>query len=98
MCEKESSGSVDAKTSRIKRVTEPTPGSGPREGDIVVTRESKSAVAFTIRQFPGTVQLSSSSREEALRLARGLAARTAVDLWYCENAAYKLLEAYRRRD
>lgn len=68
----------------------------PRDGDVVVTRESRSPIVFTIRQLPGDVQLSASSRDDALRLARGFAMQNAVDLWYSEGEALRLLEAYRR--
>jgi hypothetical protein len=69
--------------------------SQPRDGDIVVTRESKSGAAFTIRQVPGVVQFSAFVRDEAIRLARGFARENNVDLWYCEDGTYRLLEAYR---
>lgn len=68
----------------------------PQDGDVVVTRESRSPIVFTIRQLPGDVQLSASSRDDALRLARGFAMKNAVDLWYSEGETLRLLEAYRR--
>ena len=68
----------------------------PRDGDVVVTRESRSPITFTIRQLPGDVQLSASSRDEAIRLARGFARKNAVDVWYSEGETLRLLEAYRR--
>ena len=70
----------------------------PRDGDIVVTRESRSRVTFSVRQLPGVVQFSASSREEAVRLVTGFAMKIAVDVWYCEDGTYRLLEAYRRSE
>jgi hypothetical protein len=68
----------------------------PRDGDVMVTRESRSPIVFTIRQLPGDVQLSASSRDDAIRLARGFAMKNAVDLWYSDGETPRLLEAYRR--
>jgi hypothetical protein len=73
------------------------PNSGPRDGDVLVTCEATSRVRFTIRQLPAVVQLSASSRDEAVRLARAFAQRHAVDVWYSEKGALRLLEAYRAR-
>jgi hypothetical protein len=63
----------------------------PGDGDVVVTRESRSPIVFTIRQLPGDVRLSASSRDAALRLARGFAMKNAVDLWYSESETLRLL-------
>ena len=68
----------------------------PREGDVVVTRESGAAVKYAVRQLPGVVQFHASVRDEAMQLARSFAQRAAVDLWYSEDGTYRLLEAYRR--
>ena len=73
----------------------PVVRSQPRDGDIVMTRESKSGASFTIRQVPGVVQLSAFVRDEAIRLARGFARENNVNLWYCEAGTDRLLEAYR---
>jgi hypothetical protein len=90
---------MDAVPARAKRVSEsahPTAGGLPRSGDVVVVREKDSAIHFTVRQLPATVQqLGASSRDEAIRLARGFAQTQAVDLWYSEDGTYRLLEAYR---
>jgi len=91
---------MDTATGRARRVSEPPTAIGRsllQDGDIVVARESRSAASYTVRQLPGVVQLSASSRDAALRLARGFAQKHAVDLWYSEGDTYKLLEAYRRR-
>lgn len=72
-------------------------GSLPQHGDVVVTREGGSAVAFTIRQLPGGAQVSAGLREKALHLARGFAQKHGVDLWYCEHGTNRLLEVYRTR-
>jgi hypothetical protein len=69
----------------------------PRRGDIVVARDSKSPKSFTVRQVPGAVQFCQSSRDEALQLVRSFARKHAIDLWYDEGGAYRLLEAYRPR-
>jgi hypothetical protein len=61
-----------------------------------VVREKNSAIAYTVRQLPATVQqLGAASREEAIRLARSFAQRQGVDLWHSEDGTYRLLEAYR---
>ena len=67
-----------------------------QDGDVVVTRESEAKIRFTVRQLPATVQqFGPSSRDEAIRLARGFARAHAVDLWYREGDTFKLLEKYR---
>ncbi len=73
-------------------------GQLPRDGDVVVTRESRFGVTFTVRQLPGGVQFMTSSRDEAVRLAMGFAMKNAVDVWYSEDGAVRLLEAYRRNE
>lgn len=75
----------------------PASVSAPRDGDLVVTRESPSTVHYTVRQYPGKVQFSASPRDEAVRLARSFAATHAVDVWYSEEGTHRLLEAYRPR-
>jgi hypothetical protein len=91
---------MDAMSARAKRVSEsayPTAGALPRNGDVVVVREQDSAIPYTVRQRPATVQqLGASSREEAIRLARAFAQRQGVDLWHSEDGAYRLLEIYRQ--
>jgi len=92
---------MDRKARAVQTSEEPrTPvaRSQPRDGDIVMTRESKSGASFTIRQVPGVVQFSAFGRDEAIRLARGFARENNVDLWYCEAGIYRLLEAYRGRE
>jgi hypothetical protein len=82
---------------RVSGPATPRDRSLPQDGDLVVTLESKSAVRFIVRQVPGVVQFSASSRDEAVRIARGLAQKHSVDLWYSEHDTCRLLEAYRRR-
>jgi hypothetical protein len=82
---------------RVSDLSIPTAGAAPQDHDIVVTRESMSAVRYTMRQLPGVVQISASTRDEAVRLARSFAQKQAVDIWYAENGTYRLLEAYRSR-
>lgn len=68
----------------------------PREGDVIVSRESRSGAKYSVRQFPGDVQFHASVRDEAIRLARGFAVKAAVDVWYADDGAHSLLGAYRR--
>ena len=90
---------MDAVPARAKCVSEsadPTSGAAPRSGDVVVVREKDSTIRYTVRQLPATVQkLGASSRDEAIRLARGFAQSQGVDLWHSEHGTYRLLEAYR---
>lgn len=69
----------------------------PRDGDVVVTYENRSPACFAVCQAPGVVQLSASTREGALRLARAFAQKHELDLWFREDGTYRLLEAYRTR-
>ena len=71
--------------------------SGPQDGDVVVRREARSPICFSVRQLPVVVQLGTSSRDEALRLAREFAQEHAVDVWYDDEGTFRLLEAYRAR-
>ena len=75
----------------------PLDTSSPRNGDVVVTRETQSRVHYTLRQLPGIVQFSADVRNEALRLARQFGQKHAVDVWYSEAGTYRLLEAHRSR-
>lgn len=78
---------VFAKPDSVVRTT-------PREGDIVLARDSRSD-RFTLRRHPETAQLRTSSRQDAVRVAHSFAHRHAVDVWDSENGAYRLLEARR---
>jgi hypothetical protein len=92
---------MDTTVVRAPRVSEspnPIAHSLPRDGDVVVTRESTPVVKYTVRQVPGVVQFHASARDEAMQLARGFAQRSAVDLWSSEDGIYRLLEAYRRHE
>jgi hypothetical protein len=60
-----------------------------------VTRETHSPTHYTVRQLPGLVAFSTAARDEAVRLARRFAQEHRVDVWYSEDGAYRLLEAYR---
>jgi hypothetical protein len=73
----------------------PIAGTAPQDGDVVVTPESRSAGRHELRQHPGTVQFSVSSRDEAVRLARSFARKYAVDVWYSEKGTENLLETCR---
>lgn len=74
----------------------PLARSEPQDGDVVVTRGSTSGVRYAVRQHPGALQFSASTRQEAVRLARGFAQTHGVDVWYNEKSLNCLLEAYRR--
>jgi hypothetical protein len=81
-------------------VSEPSASSersSPRDGDVVVTRETHSRTHYTVRQIPGLVGFSAAVRDEAVRLARSFAQEHRVDVWYSEDGTYRLLEAYRPR-
>ena len=80
--------------SRLSRIA--TDAARPRDGDVIVRRESGAGGKYTVRQVPGDVQLHSSVRDEAIRLARGFAIKAAVDLWYIDDGPQTLLEAYRK--
>jgi hypothetical protein len=66
----------------------------PRDGDVIVTRESISA-RFIICQMPGVAQLSTSSQDDAFRIARRFARTHAVDVWYLESGQRHLVETHR---
>lgn len=68
----------------------------PRDGDVIVSRESGAGGKYAIRQAPGDVQLHASVRDEAIRLARGFAVKAAVDLWYTDDGPHRLLESHRK--
>jgi hypothetical protein len=67
----------------------------PRDGDVVVTRESQSRVHYTVRQLPGIVQFSIGMHDDAVRLARGFGRRYRVDVWLSDARTYRLIEAHR---
>lgn len=69
--------------------------SHPRDGDIVIARESTPSVQYTIRQVPGIAQFGTSAQGEALQLALRYARVHAVDVWCRERGAYRLLERWR---
>jgi uncharacterized protein YcbX len=73
----------------------PSHQSSPQDGDVVVAREAQSRVHYTVRQLPGTVQISANGREQAERLARRFGREFSVDVWYREGSTYRLLEANR---
>ena len=81
--------------SRISARSSVEPALSPRDGDVVVTRESQSRVHYTIRQLPGIVQFSVGMHDEAVRLARGFGRRYRVDVWLSDARTYCLVEAHR---
>jgi hypothetical protein len=87
---------VLARPKSVSASANSTTQSLPQSGDVVVVQESHSDGRYTVRQLPATVQrLISSSRDEAVRIARGFAQKHAVDLWYSEDGTHRLLEVYR---
>ena len=67
----------------------------------MITRESRPSTRYTIRQLPDNGQLTASSRDDAVLLARAFAEARAVNFWYSDETTLRLLEAYRpsrRRD
>jgi hypothetical protein len=81
---------------RITRASNPTVRCLPKEGDVVVTRESGCGVKYTVRQVPGVEQFHAPAHEEAIQHARGLAQTAGVDLWCSEDDTCWLLEGFRR--
>lgn len=83
-------------SSRAVRVSQPslTPADAvrPRDGDVIVSRESGSGVKYTVRQVPGEVQLLASVRDEAIRLARGFAQTAAVDVWFSDHGGRQVVK------
>lgn len=67
----------------------------PRDGDLVVTRESAPVVRYAISQYPSVVQFKTPTRDDAIRLARSFAREHAVDVWYSEWGTVTRLETYR---
>ena len=72
-----------------------TAASAPKDGDVLVSREPFGG--YTVRQLPAEVQLSASSRDDGMSVARSFARRHAVDVWYGDGGGCQLLETYRSR-
>ena len=87
-------------SSAAARVTGPsriaTDAARPRDGDVIVSRESGAGGKYTVRQVPGDPQLHASVRGVIIRLAREFAIHAAVDFWYVEDGPPALLGAYRK--
>jgi hypothetical protein len=62
-----------------------------------VTRESPTAIRFTVRQFPDTTQVTLWSQEEAVQLACRFARSHGLNVWYGEGIALHLVEMHRAR-
>lgn len=67
----------------------------PQAGDLVVTREARSAICYSVRQVPGEAQVTMGAKDEALRLARGFARARHVGLWYSVDGVVRKLETFR---
>jgi len=57
----------------------------PADGDVVITPDDHVPRRYAISQVPGRPQVSWTSREEALALAKNFARRHAVDVWMAEG-------------
>jgi hypothetical protein len=49
----------------------PTPGSDPQDGDLVVTGDTSHSRRYAVRQLPGPVQFTTSTRNEANPAGQG---------------------------
>ncbi|HET7699026.1 MAG TPA: hypothetical protein VFK57_25125 [Vicinamibacterales bacterium] len=87
---------VPAAAGREVNALRPDP-KGAADGDVLVTSHPESPPVFTVRQVPSTAQVRAGSRDEAIALARAFAVAHAVDVWFDDNGAFRLLEAYRPR-
>ena len=56
----------------------------PREGDVVIARETRGA-SYTIRAVPGIPQLSYATYEKAVLAATAWALHADVALWFTED-------------
>lgn len=96
-------GNQGISTTAAPTVSKPVEGeslrwdSGPHDGDVLVARQPGSPVFFSVCQVPAVMQLRASSRDVAVRLATGFARKYAVDVWYDEDGAFRILKAYRPR-
>ena len=80
---------------RWERAVQAGSSACPQDGDVLVSRETRSHVHYPVRQLPGLVQFSAAGREDAVRLAVAFGHRHAVDVWYGEAGVYRLLESCR---
>lgn len=77
---------------------EPAPaGAGPREGDVVVARQTGASDRFLLRQVPHPPVLSLPSRQRAIEVGTRYARAHAVDLWLTEGHIVTRLELRRDR-
>jgi hypothetical protein len=70
-------------------------GATPQNGDIVIVHYPTSPIQWMVRQVPDPAQFGSSSRDQALQLARGYAQAHRLDLWCNDSAGVRLLEQHR---
>ncbi|MBI3047804.1 MAG: hypothetical protein HYY76_05790 [Acidobacteria bacterium] len=67
----------------------------PRAGDIVITRTSRSGLAYEVQVVPGPPQIRFGTRKDAFAQARLLAKRGAVDAWFRDGDTVTLLARFR---
>jgi hypothetical protein len=81
------------RTSSVSEVAVARPMS-PRPDDVVVTPPSPGNDGYVVRRPKGRGRVE-ATRQDALRVARMVAIRRGVNLWFCDGPAYRLLEVYR---
>ena len=82
-------------TGRRTPSTRTAVGLAPRDGDVVVARDQRSAGRHTVAQVPGTSQTIVVAEQAAIRLALDIARARHVDVWYAEDGGHRLIEAFR---
>lgn len=66
-----------------------------QNGDIVIVHDPTSPIPWMVREIPDAAQFGSSSKDQALQLARGYAQAHRVDVWCNDGGHVRLLERYR---
>jgi hypothetical protein len=69
--------------------------SGPRPGDVVVSRSQAPGLYYTLAQLPARPQLTAPTRDRAMELARSFARKHRVDVWHVNANAADLVDTYR---
>lgn len=63
----------------------------PEDGDVVVRPDGRGASIFVLATIAGPAQLTSPTREDALRQARSFAKKSGVRVWLQNGAAALVL-------
>jgi hypothetical protein len=66
----------------------------PRDGDVMIT-QPHSPSTYALSQYPGPAQITTTSRETALDVARGFARRLRVDVWIVEKSRTTRVSCHR---